>query len=81
MFLEVFHCLPLQAVLEMEAQRTTSPKSPMATLQVLLGAGEPPCLRAAPLSHRSNPHNPSPCPCMGHEGPLLCFSLALVGRG
>lgn len=42
MFLGVFHCLPLQAVLEMEAP--TSPKSSMATLQVLLGAGEPPHL-------------------------------------
>lgn len=42
MFLGFFHCLPLQAVLEMEAQRRTSPKSPMAILQVLLGAGEAP---------------------------------------
>lgn len=79
MFLGVFHCLPLQAVLEMEAQRTTSPKRPIAALQVLLGAGEPPCLPlclcAAPLSHRSNPHNPSLCPCTGHEGSLCCFSL------
>lgn len=38
------------------------------------------CLCAAPLSHRSNPHNPSLCPCMSHEGSLLCFSLSLVAR-
>lgn len=44
-------------------------------------ASMPLCLCAAPLSHKSNPHNPSLCPCMGHEGPLLCFSLTMVARG